>query len=380
MDSTYRTVDNARVLVVSLRNAFPDVARCCAFEFEDVIRSIEAADLAAPRVNPTDFSNPFVNRCVKALELRTPLIITRKEKPVPITLTRDYEVLFLMCQRPSDLRLLDALVGWRERCKKVVCWIEELWAGSLKWERVLEPIKNFDHAFIGCRGTVRPLQEATGVACTYGLPAVDVVRFTPFPHQPTRSIDCYSMGRRAPASHEALYRRAQESNFHYIYDTVPAQTKVYDVAQHRTLLASFIMRSRYFVANKAKLDMGEQTGGQEEVGLRFFEGIAGGAVLIGNEPNCETFDRHFNWPDSCIHVDWNSEAIVEVMDELDRDPERVANIQRRNAVESLRRHDFGYRWRNVLETLGLDPQPELAEREARLHAIAEAAEAAEATV
>ena len=374
MSETFQSVDNARVLVVSLRNARPEVARCCAYEFEDVVLEVDDADLLAPRAHPPEFHSALLKRAARAIERRTPIAITHQPTFIPERIERDYEVLFLMCQRLSDLRVLESISGWRERCQQVVCWVEEMWAASLEARGALVHTRHFDHIFVGCQGTVAPLQEATGIPCTYGLPAVNVERFTPLPEPPERSIDCYWMGRRAPVSHQALYRRMVSGNFHYMFDTVPGQKNLYDAAQHRVHLAGLVKRSRYFVANKAKQNMAFQTGGQDEVGLRFFEGIAGGAVLLGARPECETYSRHFDWPDACIQLNWDSPDFPEVIDALDREPERVAAIHHRNAVEALRRHDSSYRWRDVLHTLGLEPRPQLAEREARLHALADASE------
>lgn len=374
MNTTLRTVDNARILVVSLRNARPDVARCCAFEFEDVVCEVDDADLLAPMAHPAAFQNPLMRRVARTLERRTPITLSHRNAIVPARIERDYEVLFLMCQRASDVRVLESLVGWRERCKRVVCWIEELWVHTLDTPEILPPMRRYDHIFVGCRDTAAPLEAACGVPCTYGLPAVNVERFTPLPDPPERHIDCYWMGRRSARSHEALYERAQSSNFHYLYDTVPGQRGLYAPEQHRTLLASLIKRSRFFVANQAKLDTPQQTAGQQEVGLRFLEGVAGGAALIGAIPDCPTWHEHFNWPDAAIQVPWDSPDFPDVIEQFSREPERLAAIHHRNAIEALRRHDCAYRWRDVLHTLGLEPSPKLAAREARLHALADRAE------
>ena len=48
-----------------------------------------------------------------------------------------------------------------------------------------------------------------------------------------------------------------------------------DYKEHRTLYINLIKRSRYFIANKAKFDSVNQTGNQEELGSRFFEGECG---------------------------------------------------------------------------------------------------------
>ena len=46
-------------------------------------------------------------------------------------------------------------------------------------------------------------------------------------------------------------------------------------------------------------------------------------------------------------------------------------ISRRNAIEALLRHDWVYRWREVLDIAGLKPAPQLEIRENRLKQLAE---------
>jgi hypothetical protein len=43
-------------------------------------------------------------------------------------------------------------------------------------------------------------------------------------------------------------------------------------------------------------------------------------------------------------------------------------------VQSLLRHDWVYRWRTILEAVGLEPTPALVAREKRLKALAERVE------
>ena len=54
----------------------------------------------------------------------------------------------------------------------------------------------------------------------------------------------------------------------------------------------------------------------------------------------------------------------------DRQPERVARIRRDNAVNVLRRHDWVYRWRQVLDVVGLPASQGMTLREAHLERLA----------
>ena len=71
-----------------------------------------------------------------------------------------------------------------------------------------------------------------------------------------------------------------------------------------------------------------------------------------------------------IHLPFDSDKIDAIIDELDKDPGRQETIRRNNIVQSLRRHDWVYRWESVLKFAGLEPLSELLERKKRLKDLA----------
>jgi len=94
--------------------------------------------------------------------------------------------------------------------------------------------------------------------------------------------------------------------------------------------------------------------------------------MIGERPNNGEFERLFAWPDAVIHLPYDSSDIDTIINNLDRDPERQERIRRTNVVQALARHDWVYRWQAVLETVGLEPLPELLQRKERLKTLAKA--------
>jgi hypothetical protein len=56
--------------------------------------------------------------------------------------------------------------------------------------------------------------------------------------------------------------------------------------------------------------------------------------------------------------------------ELQAQPQRLAQIRRNNVTNSLRRHDWAYRWRETLDHVGLSVTESLVEREAQLNSTA----------
>jgi hypothetical protein len=283
----------------------------------------------------------------------------------------DYDLLLALCQAPSDLRYLTALRGVRDRCRRSACLLEEVWSADLeRWRGDLKRIADFDAVFTSIASSATALSDVMGRRCHVILGGVDAVKFCPYPDPPARSIDVYSMGRRPEAVHGALMLLARCGRLFYVYDTV-RNFAIIDPAEHRALLRDLVKRSRHFLAYHAKFNEPEETHGQQELGMRYFEGAAGGAVMLGSAPRCEAYDRNFDWPDAVIPVSatdaWD---VAEVLAELDGQPERVARIRRDNVVNSLLRHDWVYRWRQILDIMGLPRTDGMSLREAHLRHLA----------
>jgi hypothetical protein len=293
----------------------------------------------------------------------------------PIRLTKQYDVFFIHCQTWWDLLYVNAIIDWKDHCKTSICWMDELWASAVpRYKYWIQSLNRFDHLIIGMAGTVQAVSEAIGRQCHYVPGAVDTLRFTPFPNPPARVIDVYSMGRRWEGIHRSLLKIAQSNEFFYLYDTLQTgESQAPDYRQHRDLLASLTKRSRYFMVAPGKINVPEETKGQVEIGLRYYEGAASGAVMIGQRPDCEPFRQMFNWPDSVIEIKPDGSDVADVLGRLAMQPERLLEISRRNAAEALLRHDWVYRWKKILSIAGLEPTPALEARERRLGELAELA-------
>lgn len=146
---------------------------------------------------------------------------------------------------------------------------------------------------------------------------------------------------------------------------------MYDYQEHRTLYSNLIKRTRYYIANKAKFDQPEQTRGQEEIGARFFEGAAGGSVMIGTPPACDAFEQNFDWEDAVIKIPADADNIVELLTELDAQPQRLQRIREENVINTLLRHDWVYRWQKILEILDLNITPAMQTRISYLQSLAD---------
>jgi hypothetical protein len=255
-----------------------------------------------------------------------------------------------------------------------MCYVGEMYAADVAGLGDLLPLlKQFDHLLVAVRGTVQALEEATGRPCHYLPPSTDTAKFCPYPDPPQRVIDFYAMGRRAPATHDALLGMAAKDDWYYMYDTTP-NSVVTSHVEHRQRLADMMKRSRFFLVNCARFTDQQRTRGQQELGFRYFEGAAAGTVLVGEAPDNDTFREQFGWEDSVIALPADAGRIAESLAALDADPARLERISKVNVVNSLRRHDHVYRWAQVLSLAGLEASAAMTSRIADLRALADTIE------
>jgi hypothetical protein len=89
----------------------------------------------------------------------------------------------------------------------------------------------------------------------------------------------------------------------YVYDTTSlSDADTLDHREHRDLVASLAKRSRFFLVAPAKMDASGECQGQSEIGSRYYEGAAAGAVLIGSKPDGDPFQELFGWPDAVVDI------------------------------------------------------------------------------
>jgi hypothetical protein len=377
---TSATSTSARTCMVSLRGVNKHAAWCSNYEFEDVIGATDDVDLFVLQPGQAyEARQWFVRRLIWKPGIRR---LTPHVNPglQPIAIGKNYDLFVYVCMNPGDLIYLSAIKGWKERCRKKVCYMAEFYTGWLKeYDFHLSLLKDFDQVFLCFSGSVAAMQQAVGKPCHHVPLGADVFRFSPFPTPPERSIDVYSMGRRVEALHEALLKLASRREIFYLYDTLPGLLiQPRDHRQHRDLIANCATRSRFFVTYPAKVDAADETRGQSEVGARFYEGAAAGAVLIGRAPGIPSFAKEFDWPDAVVDIGSTEESLMAALAPFRANPERAQTLGCRSAVEAIRRFDWGYRWREMLRVIGMEPTSRLTQREKQLNQLAAMAESGRA--
>jgi glycosyl transferase family 1 len=364
----------ARICMPTLRSVWRESFQCSLYEAQDVLAAAADVDLIDYRAG---WAFRFRDRWQRRLLFRgvSPLAYTNPGLQ-KVQLTGDYDLFIAVCQNAWDLLYVNAIDGWKERCKVSVCWLGEIWASDIAACRgLLRALSRFDHIFVNSQGTVGPLSDFLNRQCHLLPTGIDTVRFSPFPNPPDRSIDVYSIGRRWEGVHRALLRAASEGQLFYIHDSFKdlARMEPIDDGQHRDLFANMAKRSKFFLVSPGKMNRPDETGGQVEIGYRYCEGAAAGTVMIGQPADCEAFRELFPWPDAVTEIKPDGSDTLDVLADLASNPARIAAISRRNAAESLLRHDWIHRWKAIFELSGIEPPPGMVQREAYLKGLASTA-------
>jgi hypothetical protein len=358
----------------TLRRVNPHAAWCANYEFEDVIRAVDDVQLLELNRGRQFAPRHRIARSL-AWHGRHPAFTGVNPGLKPVVVDRDYDLFVFVCMNVWDLLYLNAIHDWQSRCRVKVCYVAEFYSGMAnQYDQFLRTLSRFDHVLTAFSGSAPAVTRAIGKPCHHVPYAADVRRFTPFPRPPQRVIDVLSIGRRSEPVHEALLQLAATRDLFYLYDTIPPDlVKPTSATQHRELLANCAMRSHFFVAYEAKFGNSENQG-QSEAGGRYFEGTAAGAVLFGRAPTVTSFREDFPWPDPVVEVSVDGCDVAAVLENLATKREAVERLGVRNAVHALRRHDWGHRWKSILQITGVEPRPALPERLQALGALADGVE------
>jgi hypothetical protein len=341
------------------------VWRAAYREFEAVIQAIDTVDLIAP-----GRARWFHVRRNNALRIGKCSQLVLNPGVQSVSLDRQYDLMFVVCEKPSELLNVTAIEGWKDKCKTSICWLTEFYENDIpSYRSALNVLGGFDHIVLSTIGNSKFKAMFPGKV-SYLPPAVDAIKFCPYPNPSKKVIDVLSIGRRSERTHSALLKMATDNGMFYVYDTIK-DLGAYDIDEHRFLFASMAKRSRYFIVNPGKIDRPEETGGQSEFGQRYFEGLGAGAILLGERPKHNPeFDALFHWTDAVVDVPFGSEEIALTIQSLDKDPDRQMAICCANVRQALLFHDWSYRWASLLKLAGLEPAPMLVERNRRLASLA----------
>lgn len=353
-------MQDRRCLFVSTCNADRRPWNGVPFECLDVLRTLETATVLTPQGRP-GLANAEPTTAIVRSELRHRAEsrirrkLTGRSAPVlqKTALTGDYDLLFYVCQFLEEVQEIEQITDWRNRARKAVIFVLESWTSTFDHYRAeLETLSKFDHVFVLNGSCVDTLSARISAPVTQLNTAADCLRAAPAHPRAARAIDLLCIGRTHPVQHTHLQQAAAAMGLFYHHE-IWKRSFTDDWAAVRMQNAEMIKRSKYFLvwAPDAYHQKWRNGRGQDHaLSTRYFEGAAGGAVILGTRPECPEFDAAFDWPDAVIPLTSDPRAVLAA---LDRDPLRVFRARHANVTQCLRRHDWAHRWSQVLSTLGL---------------------------
>ena len=275
----------------------------------------------------------------KRLAWHSPIAINPGIPKRSVLVRGDYDLFMAVCGSPAELLNVNTVGDWHSFARTSVCLLDELWVRDLRACRyLLRVLARFDFVLLYYSHSVRAVSEAIGRRCFFS-PGVDALLFCPSPASLPRAVDVYSIGRRSEVTHQALCRMVKDRGLFYIHDSI-AGNQALNAREHRALFASIAKRSRYFIVNPGLIDLPYRRGQQLELGYRYFEGAACGAIMIGERPTTDPFRDLFDWPDAVLHLPYDSADIDGLIAELDGQQDRQLRIRCANVANALLRHDW----------------------------------------
>jgi hypothetical protein len=364
-----------RVAIFSLRHAENHVSRACGYEFEDLIASeLDDALLLSPRY---EGMSRLALKAKRWIARHSTVMPSFGFNAAPSLLDQDVDLFFFSAAQFRDLDCLETVKNWRKRSRFAVCWLQELWIADIpRLGARVDALNMFDHVICPFHFSTEALRDRLSVPVTYIPWGVDTEVFCPWPTPPHQAIDICGIGAVAPATHANLIDYADRTGKFYFYNTVQGRATMDSHQAHRHNYAGTLKRSKYFLTYKAKIGQTDERLAQEEFGLRYFEGIAAGAVLLGDRIESPAFTENFGWEDAVIEMPYSAPDAGAFIDQLNTEPDRISAARSRNVIHALARHDHLHRWQEVLKIAGMDALPKLQVRQEKLAGLSAMVEAA----
>lgn len=211
-----------------------------------------------------------------------------------------------------------------------------------------------DHLFVISSELADETRQLHQVNTTF-LPLATNTTKSPFSSS-SRWIDIINYGRSNNKVHQCLQTHFNQHNHGQIYfHSTFEYGEVVNLQEHIMLMRKLLSGSKLSLCFEAS-NIGRFRG-QSPLLYRWFEGWAAGCTIVGKKP----FGRHtaelMDWENSTIDVPDSQSDWIPFFEALLEDETALARNAERNRRECMLRHDWRYRIKDMLVTVGL-PIPE----------------------
>lgn len=90
--------------------------------------------------------------------------------------------------------------------------------------------------------------------------------------------------------------------------------------------------------------------------------MAAGALFVGSWPCVPEIEALLRSPCAMIPAGTDPHETLDLLRHLRADP-ATPSVRRRNSRQALLGHDWSHRWQKILDAIGCDPLPALAEHQ-----------------
>jgi glycosyltransferase involved in cell wall biosynthesis len=185
-------------------------------------------------------------------------------------------------------------------------FVVDAWRPALTKIGILAVAQRLDPCFVAFREGYEELKRRFPGGRFEWLPfGVDTDVFRPGHGE--RDVFAYWMGRRSSQLHEALLRYCEERGLDYRYTCAGGEFR--DPSE----LGALVGRSRYFVVTPPDIDNPVRTGGFSPLVMRYLEGLAAGARLLGVLPKSGEYD-HLMPRNALCEVEADGSDLAEKLD------------------------------------------------------------------
>lgn len=367
--------------ILSQRGVFEGSAYGFIYELEELLQRTCGSQLLVPKANGLGVwvqnqSSKKIAPKLKNLFLKTTGIY-QKIPSENFKSASSKKTLIVICLTAPGLSMLSSIPNWREEFDTVVAYVIDAWL----FDTYPQETYQLDHLFIPVLEAIEGLEQKFKIPISVLPFGADVLQHGS--SSCDRPIDVMSFGRTPHEYHQALSTVLNQPGSGRLYYRHPAVERRWHPAndqyvgradyEYRLLFHKMMKRSKVVLAFDPLYDTDQLYESynlntrpwkfkHSILSLRWIEGCAAGCAILGKRPTTVLADQILNWEDVTIELPHNPREWVDFTMQLLEDSARLHRIHQRNYMESLARHDWRYRIRDMFTTLNISlPEPLVAE-------------------